>query len=159
MGKHDELKYAVGGWAKDQGKRPLYEQEMPKWNKIGETDARGRPKRAILDVVYWHEGRQTCVDVSLVDGSEVVGGGNPKYAIARREKKKHVRYPGPDLYPFVIDARGRWGKEALAWAAGMVRNLDAAEREQEIRRLRILVSNCVQTGVSEQIIAAGKTRV
>ena len=125
------------------------EQDIPRWKKDDE--------RAILDIVYTDEnGRQVCVDVACIDGAEG-GARNPAgFAIQRREKEKHRRYQGAGLYPVFIDARGRWGREALAWAALAANNLESEEKSEMIRKLRVMVSVTVQQHVAEQVLSAGK---
>ena len=79
--------------------------------------------------------------------------------IERREKRKHVRYPGRGLYPFVVDIRGKWGKEAHAFIKNIVGALPKDKRQEAIRKCRWGVAMALQTGVSNQIHGAGKPAV
>ena len=153
--RHTALLEAVRIWLEELGIRVNKEQRMPKWDEPGE-------KVAILDIVYFNKNLQhICVDVSVIDGAEGSKTTRPqgtkaKFAIPRREKEKHVRYPGDGLFPFVVDTRGRWGSEAKAWAAAAVRNLPQEERSRQIRKLRVSVSLAVQHAVAEQILSASR---
>jgi len=155
--RHTALLEAVRLWLQDLGISVNKEQRMPKWDKPG--------KIAILDIAYFDRNlQQVCVDVSVIDGAEGSKTTRPqgtkaKFAIPRREKVKHVRYPGDGLFPFVVDTRGRWGSEAKAWAAAAVRHLPQEERSRQIRKLRVSVSLAVQHAVAEQILSASKRGV
>ena len=74
--------------------------------------------------------------------------------LERHERKKHTRYPGPRLIPFVLDVRGLWGKEAFAWAHAMVRRQPKAERAAALQDLRWRVSHALQLAVAEQCLRA-----
>ena len=76
--------------------------------------------------------------------------------LERRERRKHIRYPGRGLYPFVLDIRGRWGREAHAFVQAMVGGLPKEKRADAIRHCRRAVAVAFQTGIANQIHAAGK---
>ena len=71
-------------------------------------------------------------------------------------KKKHRRYAGAGLYPFVIDCRGKWGREALAWATIACSQLPQDEKAKTMRRLRVMVSVAVQQATAEQVLSASR---
>ena len=75
------------------------------------------------------------IDVSVVAATTRTGVTSAQL-ISRREKHKHVRYPGGLLIPFVVDVRGSWGKEAIAWSKGLLRHLDPKDRAEASWRLR-----------------------
>ena len=75
-------------------------------------------------------------------------------ATERREKQKHQRWPGAGLYPFVLDVRGRWGKEARAFMMATVGNLPKDERTEAVKRCRRMVPVALQTRVAEQLLTA-----
>ena len=56
--------------------------------------------------------------------------------IERRERMKHLRYPGRGLYPFVVDVRGKWGREAHALAQAMVGSLPKDKQADAVRSCR-----------------------
>ena len=79
-------------------------------------------ERARLDVVFNNRhGQRVYLDVVVPSA----GTTNPETARARAAKDgaaaaraadgKRVRYPGPDLVPFAIEALGRPGKDALSF--------------------------------------------
>ena len=76
--------------------------------------------------------------------------------IERRERKKHLRYPGRGLYPFVLDVRGKWGREAHAFVQAMVGSLPKDRRAEAVRSCRRAIAVALQTGVANQIHSAGK---
>ena len=76
--------------------------------------------------------------------------------LERRERRKHLRYPGRGLYPFVLDIRGKWGREAHAFVQAMVGGLAKEKRADAVRNRRRAVAVALQTGIANQIHAAGK---
>ena len=98
--------------------------------------------------------KKVAIDV-LVVTSEFTGATRRAMAAAeRREKAKHVRYPGPGLY---ADVRGKWGREAHAFVQSAVGALPKDERATAIRVCRRQVSVALQTGLAEQMLTAAKT--
>ena len=77
--------------------------------------------------------------------------------LERRERRKHLRYPGRGLYPFVLDIRGRWGREAHAFVQAMVGGLPKEKRADAVRNCRRAIAVALQTGIANQIRAASKT--
>jgi hypothetical protein len=147
--RHDDVKGSVAEWVDDLGLKTKKEQLMPKWNT---EDA-----QAVLDIVFIdRRGKQLSIDVSIVDGAD--GRAPAKHAITRREREKHRRYPGSDMIPFVLDCRGRWGKEALDFVTYMCKDLPEDERLLQVRKIRSLVSFALQKSVAEQIISAARPR-
>ena len=78
-------------------------------------------EHARLDVVFddWN-GRRIYVDVEICDAATITQSEQRARALrdgaaaARAEDVKRRRYPGPDLAPFVLEAKGRAGDSALA---------------------------------------------
>ena len=58
--------------------------------------------------------------------------------------------------PFVLDVRGKWGREAHAFVQAMVGGLPKEKRADAGRSCRRAVAVALQTGVANQIHAAGK---
>ena len=98
------------------------------------------------------------VDVSVVSTVLAEAATRPTIGLDRRERAKHQRYPGRGLYPFVLDVRGRWGREARALVQALVSVLPTEERPDAIRACRRAVSNALQIGVAEQLLTAASGR-
>ena len=64
--------------------------------------------------------------------------------IQRREKSKHTRYPGLGLYPFVLDTRGKWGREAQAMVQALTIDMDPEERRKALQCCRYTVARALQ---------------
>lgn len=90
------------------------------------------------------------MDESCVGGAE----GDAVFARQRREKEKHRRDPGSKLHPFVVDCRGRWGRETTAWVALVLKGQPMEPRAALIRKLRVAVSVAVQAAVAAPLICA-----
>ena len=147
--RHNGVRDALGRWLEEIGKHPRIEQLVPKWNT---ADSLAR-----LDVALTDERiGQVCVDVSVVASVRPGVGRAALKAIERRERSKHRRYPGAGLYPFVLDVRGRWGREAHAFVQTMTGSLPKAERAAAIRNCRRLISVALQNGIANQFHSAGR---
>ena len=145
--RHNGVRDALLAWLHSIGKLERKEQEMPKWNTPQES--------ARLDIVCTDARLgEVAVDVSLVN--TVFPGANHRagHAIERRERMKHGRYPGPGLFPFVLDIRGRWGREAHAFVQSMVGSLDKKDRATAMRDCRSAISRALQTLAAEQLLTA-----
>jgi hypothetical protein len=147
--RHDDIKDSTASWLNDLGHKCKKEQLIPKWNT---EDA-----QAILDIVYTdRRGKEIAIDITVVDGAD--GKAPAKYAIPRRERQKHRRYPGSELVPFVLDCRGKWGKEALDYVTFICKDLDQEERYAQVRKIRTLVSHALQKSVAEQILSSSRPK-
>ena len=152
MTRHNEVRDAIREWIREQGCDAWIEQNVPKWDR---TSATG-PDRAVLDVAYQdpHNGETVYLDVSVVAGQVSAADGQDR-AILRRERAKHTRYPGAGLIPFVMDIRGKWGREAAAWARGLARTCGISEAGTQLQALRYRVSTVLQRAAAEQILRCG----
>ena len=110
----------------------LHEQFVQKWDRLGRVDGDDTIEHAKLDVAFTNcHGQRTYLDVVVpTAGStnvETVRARAVKdgAAAARAEDGKRVRYPGPDLVPFAVEALGRPGKDAVAF----LRSLAPADPE------------------------------
>ena len=149
MARHSSLRDTLARWIDELGYQPKREQAIPRWNT--ETE------RAIMDIVYIDNiGREISIDTAVIDGAEGGSRAPAKFALQRMEKKKHRRYAGAGLYPFVIDCRGKWGREALAWATIACSQLPQDEKAKMMRRLRVMVSVAVQQATAEQVLSASR---
>ena len=118
---------------------------MPKWSTSEEQER--------LDIVCTDPRRgKPCVDVSCTDS--VFSGATKRVlrSAARRERQKHRRYPGRGMSPFVMDTRGRWGREAHAFVQTIAATLPHEQRAEAIRECRRWVAVPLQTAVAEQIM-------
>ena len=111
--------------------------------------------RALLDVALTHpQHGQIFVDVSVVDAAFTNAPRDHWWALARRERAKHNRYPGNGLYPFVLDARGRWGREADAFVRTILNMIPQEQHSRAIQRCRSLVSRALQMAVADALLSA-----
>ena len=147
--RHDDIRDALGSWLSYIGTRPNIEQGIPRWNTIAE--------RARLDIAL-SDARlgEVCIDVSVVATETSGAGRGVLRSIERRERRKHIRYPGRGLFPFVVYIRGQWGKEAHAFVQAMVGGLPKDKRADAIRTCRRRSAVALQTGIANQIHSAGK---
>ena len=106
----------------------------------------------MLDVMYYDpEHGQRFLDVAVLAAQTQLGVA-AQVRLTRYERKKHTRYPGPQLIPFVLDVRGLWGREARAWVQSIVKQLPSEERAAATKDVRWRVSKALQTAVAEQCL-------
>ena len=142
MLRHDGLRDGVHDWMQTIEIAPRKEQNVPEWDTPEE--------RAVLDLVYRNPTRVIeYLDVSVIAAATRTSA-SAAQLLARREQIKHKRYPGENLIPFVVDIRGKWGREAIAWSKGMLRPLMPEERAEAAHRLRWEVAKAVSMAVGEQ---------
>jgi hypothetical protein len=132
--RHDGIRDAVKDWTPHAKKK-----HVPMWDTEKE--------QAILDVFYTtKQGTPQHVDTTVMaaepTSADLAG------TLQRRDSVKHERYLCSSLIPFVFDVRGRWGKEAKAWARDVARPPLA----QTHRRSCTRVSMSLQVGVAEQFL-------
>jgi hypothetical protein len=132
------------------------EQYVPRWDRQRED---GTVERAKLDVTYVHNGRRVFVDVSVVSARSNnaalrrTRAARDGAAAAREEDSKRLRYPGPDLRPFAVEALGRPGESAAA----LLRELAPAEPQERSAFLAKAwqdLSVLVQRGNAELLLRA-----
>merc|ERR1712078_127359 len=139
---------ALFTWLEHIGRSPHKEHEVPRWNTASE--------RARLDIVLSDPRLgEVCIDVSIVTTETTGAGRGVLRGIERRERMKHLRYPGRGLYPFVLDVRGKWGRETHALVQAMVGSLPKEKRADAVRSCRRAIAVALQTGVANQIHSAG----
>ena len=144
--RHNRIRDVLAEWLKSQGIGANTEQEVPEWDTPRE--------QARLDVAYFDSRHgERFIDVAVL-AAHTHKGLAAQIRLERHERKKHTRYPGPRLIPFVLDIRGLWGKEACAWARAMVRRLPKADRAAALQDLRWRVSQALQLAVAEQCLRA-----
>ena len=120
----------------------------------------GRIERAQLHVCFDDsQGWRVYVDVAITDAatrdvyklrSRAARDG---VAAADKEDRKRIRYPGPDLTPFVVEALGRMGSGADALLRS-VAPTDATERSVVLGAARQSLSTLVQMGNAELVLSA-----
>ena len=144
--RHNRIRDVLAEWLRSQGIGANTEQAVPDWH----TDR----EQAILDVAYFDSRHgERFLDVAVL-AAHTHKGLAAQIQLERHERKKHTRYPGARLIPFVLDVRGRWGKEACAWARAMVRRLPKIDRAPTLQDLRWRVSHALQLAVAEQCLRA-----
>ena len=141
------------------GKPTRTEQVVPTWARVkrnGETEEAG------LDVAFVDgRGRRAYIDVAVVTAStpdqerlrrRARDGGA---AAAAHEDVKRIRYPGPELVPFVVESLGRPGLAAQR----LMRTLapkDMAERGAVLGKAWQTLSVLMQTQLAERLITASR---
>ena len=144
--RHNRIRDVLADWLRSQGIGANTEQAVPDWHTVRE--------QAILDVAYFDSRHgERFLDVAVL-AAHTHKGLAAQIRLERHERKKHTRYPGARLIPFVLDVRGRWGKEACAWARAMVRRLPKIDRAPTLQDLRWRVSPALQLAVAEQCLRA-----
>ena len=145
--RHDNVRDAILDWMKEFGLQPQAEQNVPEW---------GTPReRAVLDIAYTDSrGGRRYVDVAVVAGDTHCTLA-PSVRTERHERKKHRRYPGPALVPFVLDVRGAWGKEALAWVRNLQPQIRADDRRAATDKLKWQVAAALQSAVADAATRSG----
>ena len=141
MLRHNNIRDGINGWLTELGRGSRTERHIPYWVRPD--------KDAILDVVYVHKrlGEGVCVDVTVVDSAFAGAPTSAAKALPRREREQHRRYPGKGIFAFVLDTRGRWGREAQIWARSVVADLPEADRKSAVRRLRMIVGRALLLAV------------
>ena len=105
-----------------------------------------------MDVSYTDPDKGTCyLDVAVLAAAHQVGV-EASVRLERHERKKHTRYPGGTLVPFILDVHGRWGREAAAWARTLVSKYPEEERRDMLMELRWRISRTLQLQVGEQCL-------
>jgi hypothetical protein len=105
------------------------EKVVPKWHRI----RNGVAEEAVLYISYVHGGRRVYVDVAVVTVMTTDGcrrgarAARDGAAAAAEEDDKRRRYPGPVVRPFVLEAHGRLGEDAMAFLRELAPQ-DASER-------------------------------
>ena len=131
--RHDRIRDWLAGLIRDlTGQAAVIEQFVPKWDRVVRVDGPDTIERARLDVVFTNRhGQRVYLDVVV----PTAGTTNTEMARARAKRDgaaaaraadgKRVRYPGPDLVPFAVEALGRPGKDAVSF----LRSLAPADPE------------------------------
>ena len=159
--RHD----SVRDWLADlvrrlTGRMVQTEQLVPAWDRVSPTT--GEVERARLDVAYVDDGgRRVYVDVTVVDAATVMQdvertrSRREGAAAARAEDQKRLRYPGPALVPFAIEALGRPGEAAEALLRSLA-PVDLGRRSVVLGAAWQSLSVLVQTGNAELLLSAEK---
>ena len=142
------------------GQAAPVEQLVPKWDRVVRVDGTDTLEHARLDVVFNNcHGQRVYLDVVV----PTAGSTNPETvrsraakdgaAAARAADGKRVRYPGPDLVPFAVEALGRPGRDAAAF----LRSLAPSEPEARSAVLGAAwqsLSVVLQMGNAELLLSA-----
>ncbi len=157
--RHNAVRDWLSAWIHSRTGRPApTEQFVPRWDRVNPRTK--LVELARLDVFFVDaEGRDTYVDVTIVGAATVSlelerGRVNRDGAAASSaEDRKRLRYPGPSLVPFAIEALGRPGDAA----ATLLRSLaptDPDERSACLHDAWQTLSVHVQTWNAELLMSA-----
>ena len=117
-------------------------------------------ERAKLDVSFDNaQGRRVHIDVAITDAATVDvdelrrRSEKDGRAATSKEDQKRVRYPGPELLPFVLEALGKPGASANAFLKALApQALD--ERAKVLGAARQSLSALLQSGNAELMLSA-----
>ena len=101
-------------------------------------------------------GRQRYLDLAIIAGNTHASVA-PEIRLLRQERVKHRRYPGPDLVPFIIDARGAWGVEARQWMREIKAQIAVPDKDVAIAALKWRLAAGVQRAIAEAVIQCSTT--
>ena len=139
------------------GKASLTEQFVPRWDRV---NAQGQLERARLDVVFADaQGRQVYLDVAVTDPATTCVQEQRRRArrngaaALREEDAKRIRYPGPELTPFVIETFGRLGASADAFLRSVVPK-GTDHRARLLGQAPQSLSVLLQTGNAELVLSS-----
>ena len=158
MHRHDRIRDWLAGWiAEHSGQTVATEQYVPRWDRRKQD---GTLERARLDVVFQdHNGQTVYVDVSVPAASTTCPAtartrmARDGAAAARMEDSKRLRYPGPTLVPFVVEALGRPGSDAVALLRSFAPT-DPEERSKVLGCAWQSLSVLLQTENAELLMSA-----
>ena len=162
-GKVDKRHNTIRDWLQKliqdtTGRTALTEQNVPHWDKV--DPERGVVEHAILDVSTTDaNGRRVYLDVTVPDAATTNAEWKRRrackdgVAAARAEDTKRLRYPGPGLVPFAVEALGRPGDSAKAFMRSLA-PVDPAERAVFLGSAWQTLSVLVQTGNAELLLSA-----
>ena len=146
--RHNGIRDTLKAWMAKYNISALTEQVVAHWSSQEDGDA-------ILDLVFTHpELGEIYIDVSVCDAAFPGAPRDNWWALERRERAKHGCYPGPGLYPFVLDTRGRWGREADALIRLILRAIPEEQRIPALLDCRLMVARSMQMAVAGQILTA-----
>ena len=156
--RHDNIRDWLAKWITEiTGRSTLTEQFVPQWDR---TNRGGDLVRARLDVCFNDpQGRRVYLDVAVTDPATSCvherrqRAARNGAAAAREEDSKRLRYPGPDLTPFVLESFGRLGPSADAFLRSVVPK-DADNRAVLLGQARQTLAVLVQMSTAELILSA-----
>jgi hypothetical protein len=142
------------------GQTALTEQLVPKWDRVVRAQGTAAIEHARLDVVFNnHRGQLMYLDVVV----PTAGTTNPETARSRADRDgaaaaraadgKRVRYPGPDLVPFALEALGRPGRDAVTFMRSLAPS-DPETRSVVLGAAWQTLSVVLQTGNAELLLSA-----
>ena len=159
--RHDRIRDWLAGAIRSlTGQVATTEQFVPKWDRVVRANGTDTIERARLDVAFLNgRGQRVYLDVVVPTAATTNAetarsrAARDGAAAARAADGKRVRYPGPDLVPFAIEALGRPGRDALAF----LRSLAPSEPEARSAVLGSAwqsLSAVLQTGNAELLLSA-----
>ena len=158
MSRHDRMRdWLAARITQVMGRTALTEQLVLKWGRPNKEE---EIIRARFDVAYNDaQGRRMYIDVEVTDAATLdahelrTRAVRDGAAAAREEDRKRLRYPGPDLVPFVIEAMGRPGDSADALLRSLAPR-DLTERSRVLGAARQSLSVLLQMGNAELILSS-----
>ena len=156
--RHDGVRDWLAAWIAEQsGQVVSTEQYVPRWELVEED---GNIVRARLDVVFQdNQARTVYADVAIVAASTVclptrrARAARNGEAAAKAEDGMRLRYPGPNLMPFVVELLGRPGQDAISLLRSFAPT-DPGERSEVLGKAWQTLSVLIQTAHAEQLLSA-----
>jgi hypothetical protein len=159
--RHDRIRDWLAGLVGDlTGQTATIEQFVPKWDRVVRVNGDDTIERAKLDVVFTNlHGQRVYLDVVV----PTAGTTNREMARSRAERDgaaaaraadgKRVRYPGPDLVPFAVEALGRPGRDAISFLRSLA-PVDPELRSAALGAAWQALSVVLQTENAELLLSA-----
>ena len=159
--RHNALAMVLYKWLSLlAGAHVALEQWLPRLDREGRDGSRVRAK---LDVIFHPVDAPRCViDVSVTDSLSAdpdtlaQRAANDFAGVRAREAEKHARYPTAELVPFVLDAQGRFGQEALAFLRWVGGSLPPGSAGGSVAELRQSLSSTLARWAGAQLTGLGR---
>ena len=163
--RHNRVRDWLASWISScTGQHVLTEQFVPKWDRVVRRGGEQIIERARLDVVFNdRHGRRAYVDVCIPTAATTcpelarARAARAGAAASRAEDQKRVRYNGPDLIPFAVEALGRPGSSTLALLRSLAPE-EPSERSQVLGAAWQTLSVIIQLENAELLMAAATSR-
>ena len=159
--RHNSIRDCLAEVIRDfTGQTATTELFVPRWDRVVQVDGEDTIERARLDVAFNNcRGQRVYLDVVVA----TAGTTNPEMARSRAARNgaaaaraadgKRLRYPGPDLVPFAVEALGRAGRDAVAFLRSLAPS-DPESRSVVLGAAWQSLSACLQMGNAELLLSA-----
>ena len=163
--RHNRIRDWLAGLVADwTGQVVETEQYVLRWDRVVRVNGVDEIERARLDVAFIdRHARRVYIDVVVPTAAST----NPELvraraaragaAAAKAEDTKRLRYPGPELAPFAVEALGRPGDDAIA-VLRSVAPADLEERSVALGAAWQSLSVILQTENAELLMSAAGCR-